>query len=397
MKTDIYIYGTLDFIGKSAAAKRMMYYAKALADDKKNVYLAGCSDSKITIENFIEIEPGIFVLENKSPTKSIFGSLSFLRKLHFFSKANKNPAAFILYPQSFFYLELWSVIYMIFIKKNQVYYELNEVKKYYLFLYKSISSSKTKAFLTIIIRKIHFSIMDYLMQFHAGLICISTNIETYGKNYNRNTIRIPILTNPRLQINKTDKLYADSNCFNIGFSGSIVPEKENLLEFIVVINKALDNGFHIKFNLCGTITKKNFNIILDACNSKESITYHGNLDQNELSNFLTQQDLLVIPRGNTLQNKYGFSTKLSDYLNHQKIILITDISDNSLYIKDEVNGFIVDPNNSKMMYDKLIYIIKNFAELETEIIENAFKTSKESFDYKLYKSELQLFLKPKSS
>ena len=392
MKTNIYIYGNLDFLGKSAAAKRMMYYAKALADEENNVFLVSCSYTKIRQENFIEAGTGIYVLKSKALTNSLYGSLLFLRRLHSFSKRNRTPSSFILYPQSYFFLELWSVGYLILLKQNKVFYELNEVKKHFLFLYKSNSSSKIKAFFKIVIRSVLFVIMDHLMRFYSGLICISTNIQVYGEQYNRNTIRIPILTNPRLKTEKTDKIYAEANSFNIGFSGSIIPGKENLLEFIDVLNKVLDKGYKIKFNLCGTISDKNSKLLIDSCKKENTIIYYGNLDENELSNFLKQQDLLVVPRGYTLQNKYGFSTKLSDYLNHQKVILITDISDNSLYIKDGINGFVVEPNNSKMMYDKLIYIIENFDVIEKNIIDNAIKTSKNSFDYRLYKNALQSFL-----
>ena len=39
---------------------------------------------------------------------------------------------------------------------------------------------------------------------------------------------------------------------------------------------------------------------------KNNIEYFGNLNAKELSTFLNQQQLLVIPRGYTLQNHYGF-------------------------------------------------------------------------------------------
>jgi len=360
MKTNTFIYGNVNFLGKSAAAKRMIYYAKAIADEENKVFLASCCYTKIRQENFNEIEPGIYVLESKEETHSLYGSLLFLNRLHSFSKRKTSTSRFILYPQSYFFLN---------------------------------PSSKIKAFYKPVIGKILFIIMDNLMRYYAGLICISTNIQAYGEQYNKNTIRIPILTNPRIQTKITDKIYSEASHFNIGFSGSIIPGKENLLEFIAVLNKVSDTGYNLKFNLCGTISEKDFKIIIDSSNKENTVKYYGNLDANELSNFLKQQDLLVIPRGYTLQNKYGFSTKLSDYLNHQKLILITDVSDNTLYIKDGINGFVVEPNDSRDMYEKLIYIIENYNILEKKIIENAILTSKKSFDFRLYKSALQSFLK----
>jgi glycosyltransferase involved in cell wall biosynthesis len=100
----------------------------------------------------------------------------------------------------------------------------------------------------------------------------------------------------------------------------------------------------------------------------------------------------VIPRGFTLQNNYGFSTKLSDYLDHGKPILITDVSDNHLFIKDGINGFIVPTDDNEKMYAKLVYIIDNYESLKDDIQKNANETSKQSFYYNNFSEILQKFL-----
>ena len=386
-----YIYGNLDFLGKTAAAKRMLYYAKALADKGHAVYLVSACSDKFTEKDFVQIETNVFVLAKKKLTYSFFASFSFLKYLNRFSENREGPKSFLLYPQSWFYLELLSPLYLILFKKHSVYYELNEVKKYASSFHEPQSLMKLKYAIKTFVFKSKFIVMDSLMRFYKGLICISRDIETYGKRYNTTTLRVPILTDPEITFSTTTATYTKRGKFNIGFSGSILPSKENLFEFFEVVKKLNDNEFEVALNLCGSITDKNLNILSEM--NQNSISYYGNLNENELSNFITQQDLLVLPRGFTLQNKYGFSTKLSDYLNHKKVILITDISDNALYIKDGVNGFVVDPNNSNMMYERIVHIIENFELIKEPIIKNAYSTSKEDFDYRLYKEALQTFLK----
>lgn len=78
------------------------------------------------------------------------------------------------------------------------------------------------------------------------------------------------------------------------------------------------------------------------------------------------------------------------------MVLVTDISDNGLYIKDGESGFLVPPDNAEAMFDKIIYIVKNNEELRDSIIENARKTSEQNFDYKLYSEKLSFFLISKS-
>lgn len=390
---NFYIYSNCDYSVKSAATTRMLYYAKALADTENRVYMVSCCSDKLIQDKFLEIEPNIFVLEKKKLTDKYFSIISFLVVLNNFSKSKEGENTFILDPYSYFFIQVMSVFYMIIMKKHKVYYELNEVVKYSSYFHDPISLRRIKYSLKKMLYRPIFKIADALMSYYAGLICISTNIEAYGKRYNKNTLIIPILTDPEIKINTSQKKYAKIGFFNIGFSGSIVPSKENLLEFVEVVNKLQENGYMIAFNLCGTISKRDHLALIGNGDMENTIKYYGNLDERELSAFLSQQNLLVIPRGFTLQNNFGFSTKLSDYLNHKKVVLVTDISDNGLYIQNGVNGFVVPPDNMKKMYEMLIYIMKNFDDFEESIIANAYQTSKNKLDHRLYKEKLSAFLK----
>lgn len=393
---NLYIYGNLDFSGQSASTTRMLYYAKAIANKNRHVYLLSTSADAFQKENFIEAYPNVYVLERRKLVCGFFATIRFLKNLNYFSRTNRGENRFIIYPQSYFFLELFTVVYMIFLKRNSVFFELNEVKKYASNFHKPISIKRIKYSLKTIIYKASFVVVENLMPFYKGLICISTNIETYGKKYNKNTVRIPILTDPEILTESSLEKYNKKDFFNIGFSGSIIPSKENLFQFIQVLEKAKSKGYTIAFNLCGTVSKEDHKLLFADTSPETMLHYYGMLDKKEMANFLAQQDLLVLPRGYTKQNNYGFSTKLSDYLNHKKVVLVTDISDNALYIRDGVNGFVVAPDNYDIMYEKLIYIMDNFESLEARVVSNAIETSKEKFDYRLYGTVLHSFLSQSS-
>lgn len=391
-KHNFFVYSNCDFSSKTASATRMLYYAQALADTDNKVYLVSSSSDNFDQSDFIEIDKNVFVLEHKKISTNFFAALSFLKRLYNFSKKKEGKSSFIIYPYPYFNIEFLSVLYLIFYKKQKVFYELNEVKKFSSNFHEPLSFLKLKYSIRTLYYKFRFIMMDNLMRYYSGLICISTNIQQYGKKYNSNTLRIPILTNPELKFELSNKNYRSKDYFNIGFSGSIVPSKENLIGFINVIKKANKNGHKIKFNLCGIVSSKNKKLLFEELNQND-LKFHGKLDKNELSNFLSQQDLLVVPRGYTKQNKYGFSTKLSDYMNHKKVILITDISDNSMYIKDGQNGFIVKPDDNELMFQKLIHIIENFVTIKEPISSAAYQVSKQQLDYRLFKNKLYQFLK----
>lgn len=391
-KNNLFIYSNYDFSQRSAGCTRMMYYAKALANNTTKVYLVSCVSTKISNENFIEVEPNVFILQDKKLTTGLFSTLQFLRNLALFSTLKSGNSTFMYYPSTLIYLECFGLLYLKTFKKLPVFSELNEVPKHSSDFHESLSLKRINYSLKKIIFKSIFTLMEPLLYFYDGLICISTAMEKYAKQFNNNTIRIPILTNPDIDIVKSNNSYISEGFFNIGFSGSIHPRKENLESFIGIISKLVKKGFDVSFNLCGIISKDYVHSFLEMCQSKSEINYFGNLNEIEMSTFLSQQDLLVVPRGYSLQNKYGFSTKLSDYLNHKKIVLVTDISDNNLYISDGVNGFIVPPDNENEMCKKLTYIMENLNQLKHQVIPNAMKISKTKFHYQIYEHKLRTFL-----
>lgn len=388
-----YIYTSFDFMIKSAGATRMHYYANALADQNHKVYMLSCCSTKLSDENFIEIEPNVFVLKKKELTMGFFSSLSFLRRLAAFSNQKHGGKSFLYYPNPLIFLEVFSLLYLKFYKREALFCEFNEVRKHSSAFHAPYSLKRPNYSIKKLIFTTSFSIIPLLLKYYDGLICISTNIERYARRYNKKTLRIPILTNPSIDIKKSTKNYFMKGAFNIGFSGTIHPTKENLDDFIQNIVKLKKEGFNVSFNLCGPVFKSYKDHFFQECESRSELNYFGNLGEDEFSAFLSHQDLLVIPRGYSLQNNYGFSTKLSDYLNHKKVVLITDISDNKLYIKDGENGFVVPTDDNDSMLDKLRYIIQNFDILKDTIITNAYETSKSNFQYKNYSETLRDFLK----
>jgi glycosyltransferase involved in cell wall biosynthesis len=392
----VFIYSNFNFSVKNAGVTRMLYYAQALANKNTHVYLITCSSSLINLNSFKEIYPNVFILKNNTITQSFFGSFKFIKKIFKFSQETGKEKSFIFYPSPLVYLEIISLFYLKFIKKCHVYYELNEVRKYSSTFHQKISLRQPIYSIKKIIYKTVFSTLEIFLRYYDGLICISTAIEAYGQKFNLSTIRIPILTNPDLKKEFSSKIYSQKDTFNIGFSGSIQPDKENLPNFFKVLGELNKNNYNFTFNMCGHIKKEHHNLLLEQIakdlNISENINYYGNLDAKELSTFLNQQQLLVIPRGYTLQNNYGFSTKLSDYLDHGKSILVTDVSDNKLFIKDGINGFIVPTDNNNKMYDKLKYIIDNYDSIHQNIHENANETSRNSFDYRNFSETLYRFM-----
>ena len=246
------------------------------------------------------------------------------------------------------------------------------------------------------IKLLKYNIVEVLTVYFNGLLCISTNIKEYFSHYNKNSIRIPILIDDNKPSTGSFNIYTPKDIFLICFTGSISFKKEGFDIFFKVLSNLKKHYENFELHLYGRIRKAERQLILESLptklNIKENIKYFGEKNQGELPDILKEKHLLIVPRPFTMQNHYGFSTKITDYLMSGVPVLITDVSDNSLYIKDGVNGFIVKPGDINAMTEKILYIINNYNKMAEIIGKNGYETALKNFHYSNYSAKLKEFL-----
>lgn len=387
------IVSAMRFNTNSAGSKRVGSYCRSLSSKVDSIYLISLYsknvDDRFEFERFKDnIYSGI-ESKNSQSIKSTFRFLSPFKKF-----ISENPKSkIILYPSSFFVFDLAIVLYMLF-KRIPFNVELNEVRKYNLYLLKRNLLKKEnlyhniKAFSTY---PFHL-IMDFLYKKSAGHIYISSTIAGYYKK--KNSIIIPILCNSKNLSVKNVKTYSSSDIFNIGFAGTIDPYKEKMTTFFNAIRILSKTNKNIRVNLYGYIPNKNeFFTLLDQYDVRDYFIYNGMIDKDMLLKKLKEDNhLLILPRGFTKQNYYGFSTKLSEYLETQLPVLTSTIGDISNYFIDMKNSFTYEPDNVESLTKKLEFIIKNYNSVSLEIIYGGDKLVNEIFHYSSYSEKLHSFL-----
>jgi glycosyltransferase involved in cell wall biosynthesis len=391
----VIIYSNIELVnGGSAGSARVMNYARAISKNCNVILLTFIRRKEIKFESIKEVETGIYTVgikgkENRFLSKFfyVFYVLSFLFEISKFSKKfDGRIKSFLLYPSTKILLDILTIIYLIKIKKFNVFYEVNEVRKYSsnLLYNKDLYSA---------FKRLLYGFSEKLSGYFTGLLCISTNIENYFKKYNDKTVRIPILSNIKIVPELRHKKLADNDVFKIGFFGSVSYKKENFDLFfrslLLLRQKCPDRKFTVA--LYGQISSETEELLpekLKEYNLEGVIKYFGKIDQNSVLSIMKNYHLLVLPRGNNLQNKFGFSTKLSEYLISGVPVLVTDVSDNALYLKDGFNGFVVPPDNINALTEKICYIINNYNYFKN-IEKNAFDTVKSHFAYNIYSDMLK--------
>lgn len=401
---NIIIYSNIKlYNSNSPGAARMMNYAKALALEGVRVYLCSVSlPNNISVETLNEVCHNIFLVGTED--KKQFGRISrklrsyinilitfnYLKKIIKLSKQINGETVFYIYPTGALSIDLVSLVYVKFMHNYNLFYEVNELRRASLqnHIFSRNILKKVYELFSYAISFIKFWIVEILTKYYDGLVCISTNIENYFNKYNNNTIRIPILCDMKKYPFSESHNYIDGREFIICFTGAVSLKKEGFDILYKALSIVKSNFKNFKLYLYGPISKNEKKLLLNDLplkyGIKKNIVYHGIVNQSEIMEKMKESNLLILHRPLTLQTKYGFSTKLSEYLISGVPVLVTNVSDNALYIKDGYNGFIVEPGNYKEMAQKLIYIISNYNKLKNTIVKNAYQTAKEKFDYSNY-------------
>jgi len=404
--TEIKIYQ-----GNSAGSARMMNFSKALALEGVKVYLCSAIlKHNINIDKLQEVYPNIFLVGEESKKQpgrikrklcnliNILIIIKYLQKIVKLSKQIRGEVIFYIYPQPAISIDLVGLIYVKFIHHYKLFYDVNELRR--ASLYKCIFSRniliRSYQIFMYYFNYIKYVIEEKLTKYYDGLVVISKNIEKYFKKYNNNTLRVPILSdtlkysfNPRID-------YRKGESFRIGFTGSISLRKEGFDGFYKALSLVKSKIKNFELHLYGPISKNEAQILSNDLplkyGIKKNIIYHGIVEQSILIRKLRENHLLILPRPLNLQTKYGFSTKLSEYLISGIPVLVTDVSDNSMYIRDGYNGFIVEPGDYKKMAEKIIYIISNYKSIKDTVGKNAYLTAKECFNYVNYSKKIYNFI-----
>lgn len=195
----------------------MLYYAKALANDHNKVYLVTCSSKDLSWDRFIEVHPNVYVLKEENADLSLGGTIRFLINLKNLSSDSDRDNSFILYPTAFLSLEILSLLYLKLYHRHRIFYELNEVRKYSSAYEEPMSFKRIGYSIKKALFKFLFNVSQPLLSFYDGLICISRAIEGYGKRYNSNTLRVPILTDPYIDFKYNEKYITPKELLTLVF------------------------------------------------------------------------------------------------------------------------------------------------------------------------------------
>jgi glycosyltransferase involved in cell wall biosynthesis len=389
----------------------MMNYARALASSECRVFLCSSGLSLIGESELVkEVSPNIYVVgfEKELSAKSkegfrshfpnFFDILNYLKKLFKLLAGYEGQNVIFLYPSLSSSMDYAVLFYGKLIRGMKVYCEINELRRTNIYqnVHPDSFIKNALAKLLYYIRIAKFYLNEFLTKYFDGLICISTSLEKYFGKYNKNILRIPILTDHVDNITPALPQFKFGEKFKMCFTGYLSVGKEGFDIFYQALEQINEFYDNFEFHLYGYGSQSDLKSLLNDLPEKfhleKKVFYHGYLDQQQILNELKKFNLLVLPRNSNPQTDYGFSTKLGEYLSSGVPVLLTAVSDSRLYLEDGANCFIVEPGSDVAFSSKIKYVISHYSEVVPKMIINAVETVNGNFFYGNYSEKLNRFL-----
>lgn len=102
--------------------------------------------------------------------------------------------------------------------------------------------------------------------------------------------------------------------------------------------------------------------LINSLELKDCVEFTGAIDSEIMPTLLGDACFLVLARPNNEQARYGFPTKLGEYLATGKPVVVTRVGEIDMFLKDGVNCKMAVPDNPEDFADKMIWIANHYEE-----------------------------------
>ena len=155
----------------------------------------------------------------------------------------------------------------------------------------------------------------------------------------------------------------------IAYCGTVSNNKDgvdNLIKAFAIVTKKHKG---IKLYIVGKAPGKkenNVNIkLINELGLHDKVVLTGMVKASEMPQLLVNAEVLALARPDNIQAKYGFPTKLGEYLLTGNPVVVTSVGDISMYLQDGFNAIIAKPDVPEIFAEKLLWALEHPIESKT--------------------------------
>ena len=149
----------------------------------------------------------------------------------------------------------------------------------------------------------------------------------------------------------------------IAYCGTASNNKDGVDQLIKAFAIVVKKHPNYKLYIIGNTPSKqqrfnNFELVKNL-GIENNVVFTGVVSSSEIPQMLKNATILALDRPNNLQAKYGFPTKLGEYLQTGNPVVITRVGDIPLFLKDGESALIAEPENPDSFAEKLCWVIEH--------------------------------------
>lgn len=219
----------------------------------------------------------------------------------------------------------------------------------------------------------------YLAKRTTGMLVISKALADYFK---KQGIRNIAIINMFVDINRFDEIKYDTDRKYIAYCGTISPFKDGvdcLIKAFALFHKAHPD---YELKLIGRYeneeAEKNLKGLVKEYHLEQAVCFTGMINPEDMPRLLCGAQMLALARPDNEQAKYGFPTKLGEYLATGKPVVVTRVGEIGLFLQDKINCRMAEPGNSEDFANKMSWVADNYNEA-LELGQKGKELTKEAF------------------
>lgn len=225
-----------------------------------------------------------------------------------------------------------------------------------------------------------------------GIIVISSNLKEYfvkhGVDSNRVYVVNMIVDPKRFEgVNPCSK----SERY-IAYCGNVNKDSKDgvgdlITSFVRYHEKFPDRKLYIIGPIVSSKQKESYENYLKHSNAQSSVVFTDSVSPSTIPQYFVDAEMLVLARPDNLQARYGFPTKLGEYLLSERPVVLTNVGNISDFLEDNQSAFIAEPGDIYGISDKMIEVSSNPMKADT-IAKNGKKVAIKEFNSSIETAKL---------
>ena len=200
----------------------------------------------------------------------------------------------------------------------------------------------------------------FLAKRTTGMLVISKALADY---FDKQGIGNIAIINMFVDTKRFDDVKYDTDRKYIAYCGTISPFKDGVDCLIKAFASFHKSHPDYELKLIGRFeneeAEKNLKGLVKEYHLEQAVCFTGMINPGDMPRLLCSAQMLALARPDNEQARYGFPTKLGEYLVTGKPVVVTQVGEIGDFLKDGVNCRMSEPGNPKAFADCMSWVAEN--------------------------------------